>query len=65
MSNLTAVAYYAGIPPNNNNLEKPQILNYFCQGVVASGDIAVAHTTTKKCCRSAKTHKQKIVDSRQ
>jgi hypothetical protein len=44
MSNLTAVAYYAGIPPNNNNLEKPKILDYFCQGVIASGDTAVAHT---------------------
>jgi hypothetical protein len=44
MSSLTAVAYYAGIPPNNNNLEKPKILDYFCQGVVASGDIAIAHT---------------------
>ena len=43
MSNLTAVAYYAGIPPNNNNLEKPQILDYFCQGVIATGDTAIAH----------------------
>ena len=43
MSNITAVAYYAGIPPNNNNLEKPQILDYFCQGVTAAGDNAVAH----------------------
>jgi hypothetical protein len=43
MSNITAVAYYAGIPPNNNNLEKPQILDYFCQGVTAIGDNAVAH----------------------
>lgn len=43
MSKLTAVAYYAGIPPNNNNLEKPLILDYFCQGVRASGDTAVAH----------------------
>ena len=43
MSNLTTVAYYAGIPPNNNNLEKPQILDYFCQGVLASGDNAIAH----------------------
>ena len=44
MSNITAVAYYAGIPPNNSNPEKPQILDYFCQGVVASGDTAIAHT---------------------
>ena len=43
MTKLTAVAYYAGIPPNNSNLEKPQILDYFCQGVIASGDIAIAH----------------------
>ena len=43
MSNITAVAYYAGIPPNNNNLEKPQILDYFCQGVLTSGDNAIAH----------------------
>ena len=43
MSNITAVAYYAGIPPNNRNLEKPQILDYFCQGVLASGDNVVAH----------------------
>ena len=51
MSNITAVAYYAGIPPNNNNTEKPQILDYFCQGVVASGDTAVAHRdlTTLDC----------------
>jgi hypothetical protein len=34
MSKLTAVAYYGGIPPKNNNLEKPMILDYFCQGVV-------------------------------
>ncbi len=44
MSKLTAVAYYAGIPPNNSNMEKPQILDYFCQGVTAVGDLAIAHT---------------------
>lgn len=43
MSKLTAVAYYAGIPPNNKNPEKPLILDYFCQGVTSSGDIATAH----------------------
>jgi hypothetical protein len=43
MSKLTAVAYYAGIPPNNNNMEKPRILDYFCQGVTAAGDTAIAH----------------------
>ena len=39
----TAVAYYGGIPPNNSNPEKPLILDYFCQGVTASGDTAIAH----------------------
>ena len=43
MSNLTAVSYFAGIPPNNNNPEKPLILNNFLQGVKASGDTAIAH----------------------
>ena len=43
MSNLTAVAYYAGIPPNNRNPEKPQILDNFCQGVCVAGDTAIAH----------------------
>ena len=43
MSKFSAVAYYAGIPPNNSNLEKPQILDYFCQGVIATGDSAIAH----------------------
>ena len=37
------MAYYAGIPPNNKNTEKPQILDFFCQGVRASGDTAIAH----------------------
>jgi len=44
MSNLIAVAYYGGIPPTNNNPEKPLILDNFLQGVRASGDHAVAHT---------------------
>ena len=43
MSKLTAVAYYAGIPPNNKNPEKPLILDYFCQGVNSCGDTATAH----------------------
>lgn len=43
MSKFTAVAYYGGIPPTNNNPEKPQILDNFCQGVIASGDTAIAH----------------------
>jgi len=43
MSNITAVAYYSGIPPNNNNPEKPLILDNFCQGVIAAGDNVVPH----------------------
>ncbi len=43
MSNFTAVAYYGGIPPKNNNPEKPAILDNFLLGVKASGDNAVAH----------------------
>jgi hypothetical protein len=43
MSNLIAVAYYGGIPPGNNNLEKPLILDNFLQGVHLSGDTAIAH----------------------
>ncbi len=43
MANFTAVAYYAGIPPNNKNPEKPLILDNFCQGVLACGDNAIAH----------------------
>jgi hypothetical protein len=43
MPNLTAVAYYGGIPPSNNNPEKPLILDNFLSGVRASGDTAVAH----------------------
>lgn len=43
MSNFTAVAYYGGIPPNNNNPEKPAILDNFLMGVTASGDSAIAH----------------------
>ena len=39
-----AVAYYGGIPPHNNNLEKPMILDNFLTGVRNSGDTAVAQT---------------------
>lgn len=46
MSNLTAVAYYGGIPPTNNNPEKPLILDNFCHGVLQTGDTAVAHRST-------------------
>jgi hypothetical protein len=44
MSKLTAVAYYNGIPPNNSNLEKPKILDYFIEGVRKTGDIGISHT---------------------
>jgi hypothetical protein len=43
MSKFTAVAYYGGIPPNNNNPEKPAILDNFLAGVSVSGDTAIAH----------------------
>jgi hypothetical protein len=43
MSSYTAVAYYGGIPPNNNNLEKPMILDNFIAGVNAAGDTGIAH----------------------
>jgi hypothetical protein len=43
VSKLTAVAYYAGIPPNNKNLEKPLILDNFLAGVQKIGDTAIAH----------------------
>jgi hypothetical protein len=43
MHNFTAVAYYGGIPPGNKNIEKPLILDNFCQGVNASGDTAIQH----------------------
>lgn len=39
-----AVAYYGGIPPHNNNLEKPLILDNFLTGVRNSGDTAIAQT---------------------
>lgn len=43
MSKYTAVAYYAGIPPKNNNPEKPAILDNFLEGVKVSGDNAIPH----------------------
>lgn len=46
MANFTAVAYYAGIPPGNNNPEKPAILDNFIAGVNASGDYGIAHQGT-------------------
>jgi hypothetical protein len=51
VSQIKAAAYYAGIPAKNSNPEKPLILDYFCQGVTASGDIAIPHKgfTTVDC----------------
>jgi hypothetical protein len=43
VSNITAVAYYGGIPPTNNNPEKPLILDNFLAGVRTVGDTAIAH----------------------
>lgn len=43
MSRFTAAAYYGGIPPQNNNPEKPLILDNFLAGVRASGDVAIDH----------------------
>lgn len=43
MSKFKAVAYYGGIPPKNNNPEKPLILDNFIRGVIASGDEGIAH----------------------
>jgi hypothetical protein len=42
MSKFTAVAYYSGIPPSNNNPEKPLILDNFLLGVNSSGDTGIA-----------------------
>jgi len=43
MSKRTAVAYFAGIPPQNNNPEKPLILKNFIAGVNAIGDNGIEH----------------------
>lgn len=43
MDRLTAVAYYAGIPARNNNVEKPMILDNFLAGVNIVGDQGIAH----------------------
>lgn len=46
MRKYKVVVYYGGIPPNNNNPEKPLILDNFVQGVSRSGDEAIAHRGT-------------------
>ena len=51
MSKFIAAAFYGGIPPKNNNSEKPQILDNFIAGVRAVGDIGIEHRlmTTLDC----------------
>lgn len=47
MSRLTTVAYYSGIPANNTNIEKPLILDNFCEGVLRCGDLAIKQTSNE------------------
>lgn len=44
MRKFTVAAYYAGIPPNNSNPEKPLILDNYCLGVLIQGDRPIKHT---------------------
>lgn len=41
---MKVVAYLAGIPPKNKNLDKPEVLSRFINGVAASGDTGILHT---------------------
>lgn len=43
MRKFTVAAYYAGIPPNNSNPEKPLILDNYCLGVMMHGDRPIKH----------------------
>jgi len=43
MRKFTVAAYYAGIPANNTNEEKPLILDNFCLGVMINSDRAIKH----------------------
>lgn len=43
MAKINVVAYAAAIPPNNTNLEKPLILQNFCEGVNLKNDTALYH----------------------
>lgn len=43
MNKIKAAVYYAAIPPNNTNQEKPQILNNFAAGVKNAGDEIISH----------------------
>jgi len=40
---MKVVSYLSGIPPKNNNAEKPAILNNFIQGVTSIGDAGIVH----------------------
>ena len=42
---MKVVSYLSGIPPKNNNLEKPAILQNFVQGVNRSGDQGILHNS--------------------
>lgn len=42
---MKVVSYLSGIPPKNNNLEKPAILQNFIQGVRVKGDQGILHNT--------------------
>lgn len=44
MRKFTVAAYYAGIPPNNSNPEKPMILDNYLLGVMVHGDRAIKQT---------------------
>jgi len=43
MRKFTVAAYFAGIPANNSNEEKPLILENFCTGVMINGDRPIKH----------------------
>jgi hypothetical protein len=42
---MKVVSYLAGIPVNNKNIEKPDVLKRFVNGVTASGDVGILHAT--------------------
>ena len=41
---MKLVSYLSGIPPQNNNKEKPLILQYMVNGVNHVGDLGICHT---------------------
>lgn len=42
---MKVVSYLSGIPPGNNNLEKPAILTKFADGVNQVGDVGIVHNS--------------------